>query len=279
MVASQSEITRGVHLETLGESTSVHHIPARRLAVKPSSWRETFLRIMMAGLVALFAAQWLAIPASANSHFMGVLKSSPPLSPPFITSPGSYDISAHPATVVFTTRVENLTNHVVTVTVDVGVHHILTYYGLNVADGQPGKPGITFKGSDAPNLTEEKYGTPYKMTFTVQPKGAAAQMVTFNTAMTTCGYFQFDIGKHEQGIHENLAAGYARVLGCKTSPPPPPPPPPPGTGGTGGVSGSGGVGAATAGLPLANTGLPVAGGLIGIFLSLIGALGLRIRRS
>jgi hypothetical protein len=227
--------------------------------------RPPLARWLLAGVAALLIVPWLVAPVSADGDFLGVLTSSPPLSPPFINSPASYDISSRPVTVVFTTRVENLTDHVVSVTVDVGVHHLLTYYGRNVADGEPGKPGITFKGTDPPNLTEETYGTPFKMQLTVQPKGAAPQLVTFRTVMTGCGYFQFDIGKHVNGIHDNLAAGYARVLGCKTS-----------TGGTGGVGGS----SATSphGEVLAATGIPVAGGLLGALMVLIGGLGMRIRR-
>jgi hypothetical protein len=223
----------------------------------------------MTGLLALLGAQFVALPASANDNFMGELKASRPLSPPFINSPASYDISSHPATVVFTTKVENLTDHVVTVTVSAGAHHVLTYYGRNVADGEPGKPGITFKRGDPPNTTQVIYGTPTLMTLTVQPKGAPPQLVTFSTVMTMCGYFQFDIGKHfKNGTHVNLSGGFARVLGCSHS-----------TGGGGGTGGSGGVLASTAGLPLAKTGLPVVGGLAGIVMALIGALGLRIRRT
>jgi hypothetical protein len=174
--------------------------------------------------------------------------------------------------------VENLTNHVVTVTVDINVNHIITYYGRNVADGEPGKPGITFKSGDVANTTQETYGTPFQRTLVVQPKGAAPQLVSFSTVMTTCGYFQFDIGKHHVpgGGHDTLSSGFARVLGCTS-----------GGGGGGGGGGtvgggtSGGVLGATApvGEVLANTGLPsTAAGLLGSTLMLIGGLGLWIRR-
>jgi hypothetical protein len=225
-------------------------------------------------VASLFAVPWLVVPTSASSDFLGVLKATRPISPPFISSPGSYDISSGPATIVFTTKVENLTNHVVTVTVDINVHHVVTYFGKNVADGQPGQPGITFKPGDAENTTQLTYGTPFVRKLTVQPKGAPPQVVTFSTMMTTCGYFQFDIGKHlEGGTHDTLASGFARVLGCTPSG---------GTGGTGGTGGSGGTGgvlAASAGIPLANTGTPLASGLLGMLLILIGGLGLRFRRT
>jgi hypothetical protein len=238
-------------------------------------------RVVFPAIVAaLTAGAWMSIPTSANQDFMGVLKATPPLSPPFIRSPAFYDISSGPATVVFTTKVENLTDHVVTITVDINVHHITTYYGRNVADGEPGKPGIDFKPQDPPHTTQVVYGTPFQRTLTVQPKGAPPQMVSFSTVMTMCGYFQFDIGKHFKGGHENLSGGFARVLGCNSS----------SGGGSGGGSGgsgggsgssggSGGVSAATAGVPLANTGEPVASFLLGLLLMCLGGVALRFRRA
>jgi hypothetical protein len=227
----------------------------------------------MAGIAAVFAAQWMAVPASANNDFMGVLKGSKPLSPPFVYSPASVDISSGPATVVFTSMVENKTDHVVTVTLDINVHHVMKYYGRDVSDGEPGKPGITFKPGDAPNTRQKTYGTPFQRTITVQPKGSAPLRLSFSTVMTECGYFQFDIGKHfPNGAHENLSTGFARILGCQHGG---------GGGGGGGTGGggTGGVGGSTAtGLVLASTGIPVVGGLLGIILTLIGGLGLRIRQ-
>jgi hypothetical protein len=203
---------------------------------------------------------------------MGVLKGSKPLSPPFVYSPASVDISSGPATVVFTSMVENKTDHVVTVTLDINVNHILTYYGRDVRDGEPGKPGITFKKGDAPNTKQVTYGTPFQRTITVQPKGAAPLMLSFSTVMRECGYFQFDIGKHfANHTHNTLSSGVARILGCKSQ----------GGGGGGGTGGggTGGVsGSSATGLVLANTGIPVAGGLVGIIMALIGGLGLRIRQ-
>lgn len=215
---------------------------------------------------ALLIVPWMVAPVSADGDFMGVLKATPPMSPPFTNSPLTTNINSGPVTVVFTTSVENLTDHVVSVLVDINVHHVMTYYGQNVADGQPGKPGITFKAGDVPNTTQKTYGTPFQRLLTVQPKGAPAQIVSFSTVMTMPGFFQFDIGKHfANGQHENLSTGFARVLSVKTT-----------TGGTGGVSGSS---AAGNGEVLAATGIPAAGGLLGGLMILIGGLGMRIRRS
>lgn len=262
-----------------GQSALVRKPPARRVKRKRLSWHGLFSRLLLAGLPIVLVTLWMVLPASASGDFLGVLKGSPPLSPPFVNSPASYDISSNPATVVFTTKVENLTNQVVTVTLDINVHHIITYYGRNVADGEPGKPGITFKTGDVPNTTQATYGTPFQKTIVVQPKGAAPQLVSFSTVMTSCGYFQFDIGKHHVpgGGHDTLSSGFARVLGCTS-----------GGGGGGGVGGGtagGGAGGgvlgatATTGVVLANTGLPsTAAGLLGSIVMLIGGLGLCLRR-
>ena len=216
--------------------------------------RTRLTRFLLGGLAAFLVVPLMGAPAMADADFLGVLTATQPLSPPFTNSPGAYNISSGPATVVFTTMVENLTNHVVTVDVDLNVHQVMTYYGRNVVDGEPGKTGITFQPGDAPNTTQVVYGTPFERTLVVLPKGTPPQLVTFSTVMTTCGYFQFDIGKHlAQGAHDNLSSGFARVLGCST-------------GGTGGVS------AANAGLPLAVTGTPVGTGLLGVALILIGGV-------
>jgi hypothetical protein len=219
----------------------------------------------MASLAVVIAVPLMSAPATANNNFMGALKGSPPMSPPFINSPNSYDISSQPATVVFTTKVENVTNHEVTVTLDIDVHHVMTYYGRNVADGEPGQAGITFKRGDWRHTHDEPYGSERDRTITIEPNGT--RMVTFDTVVTKCGYFQVDIGKHfDNGSYENLSTGFVRVLGCKTS------------GGGGTPGGTGGVSGATAGIPLANTGAPIGGGLMGLILVLAGALGLRFRR-
>lgn len=269
------------------------------------SLRPRFVRWLLAGAAALIVVPWAVAPAAASSGiFQGKVTASPPMSPPFISSPTAIDISQGPVTVVFTTKIENLTDQVISGTVDIGVAQILTYNGRNVTDGDQGKPGITFGPSDAANTTQVRYAAPRQLTLTLQPKGAAPLVVSFSTVMTTCGYFQFDMGKRNPGgAYSGLTSGFARVTGCSTgssgtppptNPTPAPSPTPPPTGGTtggtvpptGGVSGAsasssphGGVLAASAGVPLANTGLPIEGGLAGAIMVLIGALGLRYRRN
>ena len=226
--------------------------------------RRSLPRWLLAGGLALLVVPLMVAPVSAKT-FLGVLTGTPPLSPPFVSSPHYYNISSGPVTVVFTTQVENLTNHKVSVVVDINVNRVMTYYGQNVADGQPGKAGITFKAGDVANTQQVTYGTPFQRLLTVAPEGAPPQLVSFSTVMRQCGYFQFDIGKHmANGQHDNLSAGFARVLGCN---------------GTGGIGGTGGVsGASATGEVLADTGFPAAGAPIGALMVLIGGLGRWIRR-
>jgi len=158
-------------LEAFGDLSPTNR-PLRR--IRAGRW-------LMAGVAALFGASWMALPVSADNDFLGVLKGSPPLSPPFVNSPSAINISSGLATVVFTSMVENKTDHVVTVTVELNVHHVMKYYGRDVSDGEPGKPGITFKPGDAPNTRQKTYGTPFERTITVQPKGSAPLAVSFST--------------------------------------------------------------------------------------------------
>ena len=92
----------------------------------------------------LLASQ--AVIAAGNPDFEGILSAAPPTG--FMSSPASYDISGGPVTVDFNVAVKNLTGQAHTVALNFSAHHILTYNGTNVADGQPGQAGITFNGPD-----------------------------------------------------------------------------------------------------------------------------------
>ena len=63
-----------------------------------------------------------------------------------MSSPDAYDISGGPVTVDFDIVATNITNSAHTIALNFSAHHILTYNGVNVSDGQPGQPGITFSG-------------------------------------------------------------------------------------------------------------------------------------
>jgi hypothetical protein len=154
-----------------------------------------------------------AVPADA-SVFLGILSATRPASPPFVVSPNFMTIGSGGAGITFTTTVTNLTTVPQTVTLTFGVHHILTYYGLNVADGQPGQPGIKFVKADVPNTTQQLVGTSQVVTVTFPPAASGPTTLTFQQTVHICGYFQVDLGQHLQHSHANLSGGFTRVLGC-----------------------------------------------------------------
>jgi hypothetical protein len=166
-------------------------------------------------LVAVVGAVTIAgVPADA-SVFLGILQAGKPASPPFVVSPNFMTIGPSGAKIIFTISVKNLTTSPQTVTLNFNVHHVLTYYGLNVADGQPGQPGITFKPGDAPNTTQQLVGTPQVVTMTFPVVGSTT--LTFEQTVNICGYFQVDVGQHK-GLNKpaaNLSASFTRVLGCQ----------------------------------------------------------------
>jgi hypothetical protein len=178
-------------------------------------------RRLLRGLVtlALVAGTLLlsvTMPASANSNYLGLLSAGKPASPPFVFSPNFLTMSGGGATIVFQISVNNLTNSPQTLTLNFNVHHVLTYYGIDVSDGQPGQPGITFVKGDAPNTTQVLAGTPQTVTVTFPPSGSGPTTLVFSQTVNICGYFQVDVGQH-QGLNQvaaNLSSGWTRVLGC-----------------------------------------------------------------
>ena len=87
---------------------------------------------------ALLASQ--AVSAGGNPSFEGLLSAPSPTG--FMSSPASYDISGGPVTVDFDVVATNITNSSHTIALNFSAHHILTYNGVNVSDGQPGQPGV-----------------------------------------------------------------------------------------------------------------------------------------
>jgi hypothetical protein len=175
-----------------------------------------FFRVLVA-LVAVVGALTTAAASADASVFLGILQAGKPASPPFVFSPNFMTIGPSGANIIFTISVKNLTTSPQTVTLNFNVHHVLTYYGLNVADGQPGQPGITFKPGDAPNTTQQLVGTPQLRTVTFPPAAQGPTTLTFEQTVDICGYFQVDVGQHK-GLnkpHANLSAGFTRVLGCQ----------------------------------------------------------------
>ncbi len=158
----------------------------------------------------------VSTPAAANTDYLGLLSAGKPASPPFVVSPNAMTLSGGAATIVFQITVKNLTIYPQTLTLNFNVHHVITYYGLDVRDGQPGQTGITFVNGDAPNTTQELVGTPQKVTVTFPPKVSAPTVLTFRQVVNQCGYFQVDVGQHKglNKVAANLSAGWTRVLGC-----------------------------------------------------------------
>jgi hypothetical protein len=183
------------------------------LVKRLGQWRlaKTFI-----ALIAVVGAITAVTPAGATV-FLGILSGSKPISPPFVVSPNFLTIGPSGATIIDTITVTNLTTSPQTVTLHFGVHQVLTYYGLDVMDGQPGQPGITFKTGDYLHTTQQIIGTPQVETFTFPASSAGPTTITFQQTVDICGYFQVDIGQPKNATQPaaNLSAGFTRVLGCE----------------------------------------------------------------
>jgi hypothetical protein len=164
----------------------------------------------------LLALGLFASPAAAggNPTFEGILDAAPPGG--FTASPAAYNISHGPAMVDFDVVTTNLTTQTQSVALTFSVHHILTYKDINVADGQPGQPGLTFTG---PQGTTQAL-MPGSTTSTETWGAAQKKTLLHEFVMNSCGYFQIDIWapvRHPQPGQEHratLASGFVRVLGC-----------------------------------------------------------------
>jgi hypothetical protein len=130
-------------------------------------------------------------------------------------SPAFTDISGGPVTLTISVAVQNLTGSTVDVPMELGVHHILTYQGVDVRDGQPGQPGISFPTGAAKDTTQALYGTQRTGTFTIP---AAGGTISFDVTFSSCGYFQIDFHNRTKQGNTILASGFTRVLGCQFGP-------------------------------------------------------------
>jgi len=175
-----------------------------------------FRNLFAVGAAALATVASLAVNvtgADANTDYMGVVSAGKPDAPPFVFSPNFMALSGGPATITFTIHIKNKTASPQTLTLLFGVHHIVTYYGTDVSDGQPGQPGITFKKGDSQHTTQVLAAPSQTRTVTV-PAGSNPLTVTFTQSVSSCGYYQVDVGRHHRRTHENLSSGFTRVLGC-----------------------------------------------------------------
>lgn len=263
----------------------------------------------------MFIASLAVSAGEGNSDYLGILSSTAPIG--YKPSPAWYDLSQGQNMLTFKFDVTNKTAEQQSMSLQLSVDHILTYRGQDVSDGQPGVAGgaVVDGQFDETQSTQAQDSTPTLTAFTIAPN--ATETITMSRALQAgaCGYYQVDVAKAGMTSQKGLVGFEIRVLGCTTQagagPSPSPTPTP--TGGTGGVtaspspsatptptggtgagaggsvggtsagSGTGGSGAvlgATAtsgGVALADTGLPVVTGLMGLLLLALGSIGI-IRR-
>ena len=202
-----------------------------------------------------------SVTAAGNPHFHdNTLAATSPTG--FIASPSSYDLSHGAVTIDFNTVVRNKTSKTQTMTLNFSWSQILVYNGQNVADGQPGQPGLSFKVDE--NATEKML--PGTQTFTTTWESGQSQTISRSFSLNSCGYFQIDIwaphaGKTVDRHRETLASGFVRALGCATTTSTPPSPSPVTTPATGHLN-----------VTVPSTGASLGGeGLIGALLLIAGA--------
>jgi hypothetical protein len=203
--------------------------------------------------------------AGGNPHFDGILSASVPTG--FLISPQAFDVSHGPATINFSTQDKNLTDKTRSVALKFSVEHILTVNGVNVADGQPGQPGITFTGPQGTTQALMPGTQPFTAVWTADQQ----QTLTRTFSLATCGYFQMDIwaGDHPADARhrDTLASGFIRALGCSQTATPTPTPTASSSGGGGAV-----LAASTGALSTPGTGASLLspGLLLGIALFILG---------
>jgi len=163
-----------------------------------------------------FGAFATSAAAGGNPNSEGILSAAAPTG--FMSSPLAYDVSSGPVTVDFDVVVTNLTAVSQSVGLNFSADHILTYNGVDVSDGQPGQPGITFTG---PSGTTQ-VAMPGTQSFTTDWSADQVVDLDLQYNFDACGYYQLDIwaptsgGSDGSGQRDRatLASGFIRVLGC-----------------------------------------------------------------
>ena len=152
-----------------------------------------------------------ATPSATATHhrtfYQGILAAGHPRG--FPITPKAYDLSHGPVTIDFLVPVTNATHKPQRFVLHFVVSHIMTLNGANVADGQPGQPGIHFITAKG---TTQKIMPGYQ-TFRAKWQPRQRRWLVRTYKLHTCGYFQLDIAAHRQP----LAFGFIRALGCTTS--------------------------------------------------------------
>lgn len=283
---------------------TVRNLTSGRLPVRRTG-RST-LRLLGAAIGSTFAllviASMSVFAGEGNSDYLGILSSTAPSG--YKPSPSWYDLSAGQNAVTFHFTVTNKTAEQQSMTLQLNLNHIITYHGQNVSDGQPGVTnGSVVDGQfDETQSTQVQDSSPTLVPFTIAPNATEVLTMSRTIQAGACGYYQADVAKAGLMGQKGLAGFEVRVLGCSAATgggPSPSPTPTGGVGGTGAASpsptpgggtsggsapgggGTGAVSAATAtsnGIQLANTGLPIATGLLGLLLLGVGGVSLRKRR-
>jgi hypothetical protein len=162
------------------------------------------------------------VVARGNPDFEGIISAAQPTG--FMSSPNAYNISEGPVTVHFDVATTNLTENPQTVALNFSVHHIRTLNGVDISDGQPGQPGITFTGPQGTTQVLMPGSQAFSDTWAPNAGVAIARTYSFDA----CGYYQVDIwAPFKQGgeggrNRATLASGFIRVLGCEGQPTPTP---------------------------------------------------------
>jgi hypothetical protein len=154
-------------------------------------------------------------PASANEYgnpdYLGIVKADPPQG--FPVSPAFLDLGKGPVSVTFSVQATNLTSSDQSTPIGFSLHHILTFKGQDVSDGQPGQPGISFPPGNVALVTEELYGARQTAPLNVPASGQGT--VSFTQAISDCGYYEIDFST-PQPPYTYLAVGFTRALGCNS---------------------------------------------------------------
>ena len=144
------------------------------------------------------------VVAHGNPDFEGIISAADPTG--FMSSPDAYDVSGGPVTVDFNVATTNLTNQSQSIALNFSAHHILTYNGADVSDGQPGQPGITFNGPTG--TTQALMPGSQAFTATWDPNGS-----TDNVGSTIDSF-----SPQNSLAQDAVAAGFASLM---TGAPPP----------------------------------------------------------
>ena len=152
--------------------------------------RHAGLLVSVIGMITLVALAIGSGSASAveygNPDYLGIVKASPPTG--FPVSPAYMDLSSGPASITFSVQASNLTTKDQATPIGFSLHHILTFRGQDVSDGQPGQPGISFPPGNVKLVTEALYGPRQTATLSVPGGGSvSAAGGSTGSSCSACG--------------------------------------------------------------------------------------------